>query len=384
MQKRVLIVDFAHQVYAHYHSRYQRMSTTVMVNGQPMVKDTTVQNGCIKSINRWSKGGTFPTAVCFDRAVSARRAFWQNAFPEMVIGSGKEYKGNRESMPEAMYEAVVDCENILRQAGVSCFAKKNYEADDLIYACIQRAKEKYPDYPIDIVTNDADLLPLVDDRVSVFLRSKKATWAESSDLEKAHYVQVTPKNFQEVVEDLSAYKGFTIPYNTLLLHKLLRGDSSDNFHRKEISRMFPRTVYNAMIEKMDEDCVNFDDLFRYGNPIIEIYNIVTGEVFNGTLQEALASPERGNLRKRLLNSEELDAILYMLRKYSPLTDEQLETVKNVYIGMNLNQPYNNADKLLSRKAYKVGEDGIDINPYDENNLRKALMPLDIHLKMYWS
>lgn len=383
MQERVLIVDFSHQVHIFYHSKF-RMSVNVVVNGEVVQKDTTVQNSAIKNLNRWSKGGIFPTAVCFDRPVPARKAFWQGVFPEMAVGSGNEYKGNRESMPDAMFEAVTDCENILRRAGVSCYARANYEADDLIFACVQRAKEKYPGSPIDIVTNDADLLPLVDNQVSVFLRSKKLTWAEDKSLEKAHYVQVTPKNFQSVVEDLSAYRGFLIPYNTLLLHKLLRGDSSDNFRMKEISRMFPKSKYNAMIMKMIEDDINFNEIFRYGKPIYEIYNTVTGEVFSGSLQEALASPERKNLKKRICDSDELDAITKILHMYTVLSDEQIDVVRNVYLGMNLNQPYANSDDRLKRKEYKITAESSstpDICRYNQVALHEAVLPLGIHLQL---
>lgn len=381
MQKRVLIVDFCHMAHTYFHSRY-RLSTKVVVNGEVMEKDTTVQNSCVKNIHKWSNGGVYPTAVCFDRPVPCRKAFWQRAFPEMEIGSGKEYKGNREKMPDAMYEAVVDCENILRRAGVSCFSEKNYEADDLIFACIKRAKEKYPGMPIDIVTNDADLLPLVDDTVSIFLRSRKGTYAVDKALEKAHYVQVTPENYQSVVEDLSAYKGFEIPYNTLLLHKLLRGDSSDQFHRKDISRVFPKSKYNDMIYCMIADNINFSEIFRYGSPTYTITNKVTGEEFQGTMEDALHSPDRKNLKMRMGNSEQLDAILEVLREYSPLTEEQLDIVKVVYLGMNLNQPYANPDPLLRRFEYKVGNsEGNDINPFDEIELQKAVSPLGINLKI---
>lgn len=381
MQKRVVIIDFNHQIHTYFHSNH-RLSCKIVVNGEVIEKDTTVQSGCIKNVHRWSNGGVNPVAVCFDRPVPARKAYWQSAFEDMSVGSGKEYKGNRELMPDAMYEAITDCERIMRTAGISCFAKANYEADDLVFACIQRAKEKYPELPIDVITNDADLLPLVDEKVSVFLRSKKGTWAESKDIEKAHYIQVTPNNYQSVVEDLSAYKGFLIPYNTLLLHKLLRGDNSDNYQRKEISKMFPKSKYNIMVANMIEDYVNFDEIFRYGKPIYEIYNKVTGEKFNGTMEDALKSPDRNNLRKRIQNSEELDAILEVLRRYSPLNEEQLDTVKSIYLGMNLNQPYANTDKLLTRHEFQVGKSTEDdIHPFNEIELQKALQPLQIKLNI---
>lgn len=380
VNKRVVIVDFNHMVHTYFHSGH-RLSVRVNQGGVIIDKDTTIQNGCIKNIHRWSNGGINPTAVCFDRPVPARKNYWQSKFSDMQMGSDKEYKGSRERMPDAMFQGASDCEQLLRQAGVSCYAVPNYEADDLVYACIKRAKEKYPGIPIDVITNDADLLPLVDDTVSVFIRSKKGTWAEDKSIEKAHYIQVTPENFQSVVEDMSAYKGFTIPYNTLLLHKLLRGDSSDQFKRSDISRMFPPKKYNALIQRLIEDNINLPDIFRYGDPRFEVYNSVSGEPWLGTMEEALASPERANLRKRVMMPEELECILKVLKEYTDLTEEQLDAVYGVYTGMNLNQVYVGNAPVYTRRPFVVNERTGDINTFNEVDLQKAIAPLQIRLKI---
>ena len=375
METRVLIVDFNHMAHLYYHSNHQ-LSVTVNDSGVVREKITTIQTNCLKSIHRWSKYGRLPTAICFDRPAPSRRAYWYSKFPEMT--GEKAYKGNREKMSDVMYEGVSDCERMLRQAGASCYAVYNYEADDLIYACVQRAKIKFPGCPIDIVTNDADLLPLVDETVSVFLRSKVGTYAVSPDLEKVHYIQVTPDNFQEVVERLSAYKGFMIPYNTLLLHKLLRGDASDQFQRKEISRMFPPTKYNILIQRMLEDGVPVDKIFRYGS---STYNVVYRDSklpYNGTVQDALNDPNKANLVLKIFPPKELPQILEVLKKYTNLTDEQLETISYVYRGMNLNQDYTSRQPQEARRAFVISEED-DIRSYDEGELQKACSPLRIVL-----
>lgn len=381
MEKRVIIVDFNHLVHTLYYSPH-RLSIRVVENGESVVKDTTIQNGTIKNVHRWSNHGFNPTAVCFDRPVPARKAFFQASFSDMKVGSGNEYKGGRERMPDAMFEAISDVERIFRGAGISCFSQPNYEADDLVFACVQRAKEKYPDLPIDVITNDADLLPLVDEQVSVFIRSKKGTFAESKEIEKAKYIQVTPRNFQTIVEDLSAYRGFKIPYNSILLHKLLRGDASDKIGRKDISRMFSATRYNKMIDAMIADSVNFEEVFRYGVPQYKILHRSTGEEFNGTLEEALKSPEKADLYQKICNTEELDAILSLLREYSPMNEEQLGTIEKLYWGMNLNQTYPNTEKRLARRGYKVGTAKTpDINPFNEIELQKMSSSLQIRLNL---
>ena len=375
METRVLIVDLNHMAHLYYHSNHQ-LSVTVNIGGVTREKITTIQSNCLKSIVRWSKYGRLPTAICFDRPVPSRRAYWNSKFSDM--SGEKAYKGNREKMPDVMFEGVSDCEQLLRQAGASCYAAYNYEADDLIFACVQRAKVKYPGCPIDIVTNDADLLPLVDETVSVFLRSKTGTYAVSKDLEKVHYVQVTPDNFQEVVERLSAYKGFMIPYNTLLLHKLVRGDSSDQFQRKEISRMFPPTKYNILIQRMLEDNVPVDKIFRYG---ASSYNVIYRDTklpYQGTVQDALNDPNKANLILKIAPPEQLLQIIEVLRKYTNLTEEQLATISYVYRGMNLNQDYPSKNPQESRRAFVISEDD-DIRNFDEIELQKACSPLQIVL-----
>lgn len=380
MEKRVIIVDFNHIAHTYYFSQH-RLSERVVVNNESIEKDTTIQNGSIKNIFRWSNHGANPTAVCFDRPVIARKAFWQANF-DMPIGTDKEYKGGRAKMSQEMYEGIEDTERILRGAGVSCFSENNYEADDLVSACIDRAKEKYPGMPIDVITNDADLLPLVDDTVSVFIRSKKATYAIRKELEKPHYVQVTPGNYQSVIEDLSAYKGFLVPYNTLLLHKLLRGDISDKFGRKDISRLFSPTRYNDMIMRMIADGINMEEIFRYGKPQYKVLYKGTDEEFDGTLEDALKSKDRDKLYQKVTNSEELDLILYCLKEYSDINEEQLSAVEKIYLGMNLNQPYPNKDKRLARRAFVVGSKGRDdLHGFNEVELQKMCSPLRINLNL---
>lgn len=374
MDTRVVIVDFNHMIHTYYHSQH-RLSVTVGSGMNQIVKDTTIQNGCLKNIYRWSKGGRYPTACCFDRPVPARKAWFAKNF-DMQVGTDKEYKSGRSRMPDAMYEGVSDCEMILREAGVSCFAKDNFESDDLIFACVERAKKQYPGVPIDIITNDADLLPLVDDIVSVFIRSKKGTYAERKDIEKLHYIQVTPENYEEVVENMSEYKKFYIPYNTILLHKMLRGDPSDNLGGsfKDVKGMFPPRIYNDMIISMVQNQEDIS-IFRYGNPTVEIRYKDTGELFKGTLQEALVSPDKDRLYQKIGDSGELKAILKLLDKYVYGDEFVLDHVRKMYWGMNLNQVYPNKNKLLQRRQFVVDS----INPFNEVELQKAVSPLKIKL-----
>lgn len=392
---RIVIVDFNHMAHTYFHTKF-RLSVRKQVGGTVIEKDTTVQSGVLKCINRWSDGGRNIMVVCFDRPVPARKAYFMNKFsdPEADVETRQgAYKGGRPAMPDMLYEAMQDCQSILEKACCTCLFEHNYEADDLVMATIVKAKKEYPGVPIDVITNDADLVPLVDDTVSVFLRSRVTTYAETKALEKAHYVQITPRNYQEVLEGLSSFKDFLVPYNTVLLHKLLRGDSADNI--QGIKRLFPPRKYNEMIQGMlsEED---LGEAFRYQPVVRRLVNIETGEELPG--QENVRNEEDLYALVRLMTPEdrkkyaikpmgvpELDRLCELVKKYAILKEGQFEIVeehlKKLYYGMNLNQMYTSKEKALRRSPYCLTAKDKSLQRLDQVELRKACMSLEINIKV---
>jgi len=132
MEKRVILIDYNHLAHT-YHNSGHRLTKTVIIDGVPQTIDTTIQNGTIKAIHRWSNHGANPTAVCFDSPVPARKAFFANNF-DMAVDGDKAYKGGRSSLGGDVYDAIGMVQDILVQSGVSCYKGHNYEADDLIFA----------------------------------------------------------------------------------------------------------------------------------------------------------------------------------------------------------------------------------------------------------
>ena len=392
---RIVIVDFNHMAHTYFHTKF-RLSVRKQVGGTVIEKDTTVQSGVLKCINRWSDGGRNIMVVCFDRPVPARKAYFMNKFsdPEADIETRQgAYKGGRPAMPDMLYEAMQDCQSILEKAGCTCLFEHNYEADDLVMATIVKAKKEFPGVPIDVITNDADLVPLVDDVVSVFLRSRVTTYAEIKALEKAHYVQITPKNYQEVLEGLSSFKDFLVPYNTVLLHKLLRGDSADNI--QGIKKLFPPRKYNEMIQGMlsEED---LGEAFRYQPVVRRLVNIETGEELPGqenvrneedlyTLVRLMTPEDRKKYAIKPMGVPELDRLCELVKKYAILKEGQFEIVeehlKKLYYGMNLNQMYTSKEKALRRSPYCLTAKGKSLQKLDQVELRKACLSLEINIKV---
>lgn len=261
---RIQIIDNNPLAHKYFNNPHLDLSFPMKIDGHVVVKNTKVQNGVLKDVHKWGAGGRNPVAVCFDRPCLPRKHFFERMVG-MDSASDGAYKGGRAFTQSDLMEAMNITYEMLKQAGVSTYQAPGYEADDLIKAVVDASKYQYgTDIPIDIITNDQDMLPLVDDQVSVYLRSHKFTLPLSGELKRLRYIHVTKDTFQQYLEEqVPAFKGFVMEYNTVLLYKMLRGDVSDNI--PGFKKQFPPRKFNAMINQMVENGVQVDKVFRYGD-----------------------------------------------------------------------------------------------------------------------
>lgn len=368
--RRVLIVDVSHLFYKFAFGSGGFIPTaTIMVDGVPKIVNTTLPTHTIKAIHRWSNGGINPTVVCFDGAgcTKSRKAYFtknSGEYSESAVG----YKEDRRPQSQSFYEGVNITKNLLLQGGVCCLELERYEADDLIKIAVDRAKIDYPNLPIDIVTGDQDLVPLVDEQVSVFLYSKKITWAESEDIEKRHYVQLTPNNLQDYMEGLTEFKNLRIPYNVVLLKKLLRGKKADNIPAYP---KFTPTKFNNLIANLEEDGYDLSELFRYDSPTKTICYRGTEEPIPEDLIES--TPKE---RKMVKYGEPplLTKMCDILSNY--LEPEVIEHIRFVYNGVNLNGAFTGLGDTFNRRPVKLTA---LIKGYNFVDLQKAVSILQINL-----
>lgn len=367
--RRVIIVDISHLFYKYAWGGAKSLSTVVMVNNVPEVVDTTLPTYCIKQIHKWANGGINPTVVCFDGrgcTVSRKGYFMKNSPKD----NKTEYKSDRKVQNDAFYKGCESTLSLMYQGGVMCLKGDGYEADDLIKAAVDRAKIDYPNLPIDIITGDADLVPLVDDQVSVFLRSVKLTWAETPELEKPHYVQLTPKNYQEYMQGLTNYKNLLVPYNTVLLTKLLRGDKSDSI---PVCNGITPKKYNALIEKMIEDGVDVSHICYYDNPIATICYRHNEQPIPLDLLESTPIEQK---MIKYSDPKCITNLCEILRNY--LTEEQVEFARMVYNGINLNCAYVGLGEGLNRRPATLTS---PIKGYSAGQLQEVVARLKIRLPM---
>lgn len=322
-KQRIVILDYNHQLHQYMNSKAPRLFYNQSLGAQAVTIETTIPNYTIKAMHNYARRGQDIMAVCFDSPCQFRK----NYFMEKKDGTPTdiEYKGGRKSMPKPMLEGSALTIEMLSKAEMPIYKVENYEADDLIYSLVMVCKELYPSTAIDIITNDADLLPLVDEQVSVFFRNRKFTWAIDKSLLKRNYWQVIPDNYSTVVEGLSKYVKFSIPYNTLLLHKLLRGDDSDNIPGSKnpfTNRAdFPPKMFNELIDILECENLDLQNMFRYADfkPRKELSQLTEGVKLSNIYE------------KRVM--EQLDKLCEILSVY--VDDYTIEHIRFIYMGMNL-------------------------------------------------
>lgn len=373
-RRRVLIIDYNHLAYRYMFSKATGLSVNRLVNGIPTIIDTTVPAYTIKQIVRWSNFGVNPTIVCMDAPTPTRKYYFKSLIDkeERLTGVSADYKGGRKKQDSNFIQSMSITGTLLKQGGVYVFKENNYEADDLIFACVQKAKKDYPYLPIDVITGDADLLPLVDEQVSVYMKSRVYTYAnETSPLIKG-YVQYTPESFQEYAEQLSKFKTskIRIPYNTILLAKILRGDNSDGLKGKPDWK--PK-MYNELLDILYDNDEPIYDLARYGEWTSKVIDKRTNEVVTSWTKDDIPY-----LFQQYEEPKELKLLTDTLAKY--VEDEDIEFIRDRYVGMCLNGAFLNVPKELKRRPYEI-KDKEKFSGFDINKLQQAVNILEIRLPM---
>lgn len=377
-ERRIIIIDFNHLAHKYWYGKSPRLSTRVMVNGLPQTLDTTIPNYTIKQIVKWSQHGMHPTVVCFDSPIKSRKYMMKKAFEEEGLVD-VEYKGDRviKDDKNAFFSGLTLTSKLLLEAQVGVLKVPNYEADDLIFAAVQKAKEQFPNHPIDVITNDWDLAPLCDDQVSVYMRSTKRT-LNTTGPKREKYVQVTPETYAALISETTSYKNYYIPYNTMLLWKLLRGDSSDNIpgllRANKKGLKYPPKKLREILQEMEEDGHNLGDYFRYGAEERKFLHIPSNKFV--TLDMIKEHPELPKTDFKMIfdKPRELVDMLELLQGY--FDDEDLAFIEKRYQLMNLNNSFVDVPQEFKRAPIRING---ELKGFDISKVVEVLEPLQINI-----
>ena len=254
---RYIIVDYMHRVYKTMNCK--PLSCAVNFNGEMLRVDTTIPNYTIKSIFNFSGKGSYPTVVCLEGGCPSRVNYFSSINPTGKKADG--YKDGRGRLSGVMRDGMNLAVGCMQDGNVACAREIGYEADDYVYSVVMALKEAGVKDPIDVFTNDRDMLPLVDDQVSVYINNPRQFNEETSP-KITGYFQVTPRSWDTYVYYASEYKGYDIPYNSVLLYKMIKGDKADNINYG--IKGYGGVKFSSVIKRMREDGCAFESIFRYG------------------------------------------------------------------------------------------------------------------------
>lgn len=294
---RYMIFDFMHLVHKYYNTKLNFEHTT-LVNGVVKTFKTTIPTCTIKHIVRCAGFGVHKVAVCLEGGSDYRKNYFaQCRYLNEDRKEDVEYKGTRNALRGELKEGADLAISCMVNGGVSCYRRRGYEADDFIYTLVCMLKEQGVQEPIDIITNDRDMLPLVDNQVSVYIKSNR----QFSDIgcpEMKGYFQVTPRSMEMYCSMASEYKNFKLPYNSILLYKLVRGDTSDNIPMA--AKGYGGKKFTEMIDTMIKNDVQFDKVFRYGNDFDTVIGPVLHNYFDEITVEKMREIYGGLCLRRII------------------------------------------------------------------------------------
>ena len=251
--KRLVLVDVSHLAYV-----YSRIDMRMSAEYQGQTVDTRITQGILKALWKWTHHGQDDLVVCFDSKTPSRHKYVQESF-------SSPYKPNR---PNSSYKRfILDgldlTYKILLDAHTNLLQVPDFEADELIGIAIDSLGSEYDH--IEVMTGDFDLIPLVDERVSIHLRSHKMSYTEDGAYGPKYY-ELTPDTYTDIPEVWSKCKGWSIPYNTMLLQKMLYGDESDGLPgvmSENGRRLYTKKKFAELVDRMISDGVPVSDVFRY-------------------------------------------------------------------------------------------------------------------------
>ncbi len=160
--KKMLLVDGNSLFFrAYYATAYTRMTTTSF--GQA----TNAVYGFANMLNK-ALDLIKPQAmvIAFD---SGKKTFRHEAYDE--------YKGTRKALPEELISQFPLVREYCESAGYCYYQQDGLEADDIIGSLVKR----YPDWDINVLSSDKDLLQLIDKTTSVWLTKKGISQIEEMD-----------------------------------------------------------------------------------------------------------------------------------------------------------------------------------------------------------
>lgn len=226
----------------------------------------------------------------------------------------EEYKANRPEMPEDLATQIPKIEQLTTALGIPVIKLANYEADDLIASFVQQALSR--NWEVLIVSNDKDLMQLVDEDIKMIVPSNSDDEMELFDGERVEEKLGVPP---EKVRDFLA----------------LQGDQSDNIpgipqvgkvRAKKLLQQFGslEDIFNNLdqisSDRIKENLITHEEQAWTGQQLVRLHADL--EVDDTLNQSRLSQPDLEELRA-IFKELEFSSLLSLLPTDSVDIDYQI-------------------------------------------------------------
>ena len=263
---------------------------------------------------------------CIDSPPTFKRELYDKEIP---FGGG--YKGNRPAKVPAISIQRKAVYEILKHIGYNTIKVDGYEADDIIASLVKYYKDSYE--KIYIHSKDSDLYYLVDTNVECMPIGYKNLYVGRGD--NRSYVRstggkhITRSNWSEQV-----MTGYVVPWNTLTLNKMAKGESGDNI--PPVPKETMNKIFKAIPASLAPSCGDNDFLRKL------IHEITNSDPTTITIME-LIMPLIIRYDSVMLYDEDIntDVLDFYMREFgmrnpistAPTRNSLGEDILNKYINM---------------------------------------------------
>lgn len=186
-----------------------------------------------KGYKRWSMdvGGVSFLFTHLYNHMNDNNVFLFDRVPAYKQSFIPDYKGNRDHTSAARKSVFKQrdlAELILKDIGIPTMAEDDYEADDMAYTLYRNYLN--PMQHLYFVVNDSDYYFMVGDKCTILPSTSRSK-------------EVNRHNFE-----ITAKRGEVIPYNSIVLYKMLFGEPGDNIPAR-VSKSQARSIFEYTISR---------------------------------------------------------------------------------------------------------------------------------------
>lgn len=344
-KKNLFLIDLSHIIYRYYYTiGFKEGIDYEYKDNQFKILDAGMYKKIFSFIDKITNLGQ--VLIFEDSKLISRNKYFEEHFPN-------GYKDNRNKRNDELKLLKESISKLLKKYKQPTIKKFNYEADDLIKEAVRIAKKSKKYNHIYILTNDFDLAPLIDEEVTLYRRSPRSN---SSHLEPHpfiyNYEMISKENYEEYFKTIGMTKDVHVPYNSILLFKMIRGDKSDNIAGVKGVGV---KGYNNFITQMTSEELQ---KFKYYDWKIEAYNKTKDITYFDYDEIPLEEIKTDEFEVKYKEPKELKELVLIIKKY--FSTEVAKEIIIKYRGMALNAAYTFNDSEYDRKPIHLNSKVLDL------------------------